>query len=378
MKITHCISSIDQTTGGPAEYMRLLLNELSKNVNVDLKLETLKSALPHKFNSKIDVNFHFYNKGGYSISLNNNLKDFETQLFHGNGLWGLTVHQMVKIARIKNTPYILSIHGCLDPLSLKNKSYWKKYIALKIFQHKDLKLATCLHATSTLEMDHIRALGYINPIANIPNGIALDEYPIKNYSIKKDKRKILFLSRIHPQKGIEYLIKAWEQLDVNIKQNWEVEIAGNGDPSYVEQLNGLIREKSLQNQIRIVGPKFGEDKTAIYHSADLFVLPTFSENFGIVIAEALASGVPVITTTGTPWSELETCNAGKWIELGEKNLLNAMISLMNMKEEQLEEMGLNGRKLIEEKYSIESVAEKFILLYKWILTGDNKPEFVYE
>ncbi len=378
MKITHCISSIDQTSGGPAELMRLLLNKLSENENIDLRLETLQSGSPFKLSSKVETNFHFFNKIRYSATLYDNLKKSNTQLFHGNGLWGHTVHQMVNVARLKSKPYVLSIHGCLDPLSLYNKSYWKKYIAFKLYQHKDLKFATCLHATSKMEMDNIRSLGYTNPIANIPNGIDLNEYILNNYVKKKLKRKILFLSRIHPQKGIEFLISAWEQLEEKIRQNWEVEIAGNGEPEYIKQLNELIKEKSLQNQIHIVGPKFGKDKIEIYQSADLFVLPTYSENFGIVIAEALASGVPVITTTGTPWEELETYQAGKWIDLSEENLANAMSFLMNMNEEQLQEMGSNGRKLIEENYSIESVAEKFILLYQWIITGENKPKFVSE
>ncbi|WPR71645.1 glycosyltransferase [Flavobacterium sp. NG2] len=377
MKITHCISSIDKSTGGPAEYIRLLLNRLSKNQNVELTLETLQSELPYDFNSKVKVKFHFFNKIGYSRSLKKSLKNSLTHLFHGNGLWGLSVHQMAKVARMKKMPYVLSVHGCLDPISLNNKSYWKKYLALKIYQHKDLKLATCLHATAKKEMNNFRALGYTNPIAIIPNGIDLNEYPLKNNSVIKGKRKVLFLSRIHEQKGIEYLIKVWAQIDSNIRQNWELEIAGNGELVYIEQLNQIIKIQSLQKEIKIVGPKFGKDKIATYHSASLFVLPSYSENFGIVVAEALASGLPVITTMGTPWEELETYSAGKWIELVDENLLDSMTLLMKMEEKELQEIGKRGRMLIEKNYSIDSVGDKFLKLYQWLLHKGEKPDFVY-
>lgn len=381
MKITHCISSIDESTGGPARSVTHLVEALGEiKVISEVNLLTIKSENPlisQFFNTKLHIEFYASGLLQYSSGMCSKLRSVQTDLFHGHGIWQQPVHQMAIIAREKKLPYIVSVRGMLEPWSL-TQSMWKKKLAMLLFQHKDLKKAACIHATGGMEVESVRKLGYKNPIAMIPNGIDLLEYPLKNYDVKKEIKKILFLSRIHPKKGIEHLINSWEKLDRSIRQNWKVEVAGNGESDYINQLNELIKKKSLQNEIRIVGPKFGKDKIALYHSADLFVLPTYSENFGIVIAEALASGVPVITTKGTPWDELETYNAGKWIDLNEENLLGAMSLLMNMKEEQLQEMGENGRKLIEENYSIESVAEKFVQLYQWILTGKNKPDFVYE
>jgi len=133
----------------------------------------------------------------------------------------------------------------------------------------------------------------------------------------------------------------------------------------------------LSKEIRIIGPQFGESKLATYHRADLFVLPTYSENFGIVVAEALSCGIPVITTKGTPWEELNSCNAGWWIELGVEPFVEALKQSMQLSDEERQVMGQNGRSLVEEKYSIESVAAKMIRLYTWILKGGEKPEFVY-
>lgn len=380
MKITHCIASIDETTGGPARSSTYLVNELlRKNAINTINLFSLKSNNPVALSplNKEKGSFQFFSSTilDYSTKLSEALKKEKVDLFHGHGIWNLPIHQMAHEAKNRNIPYLISIRGMLEPWSM-GQSKWKKKLAMVLYQHDDLLKAACLHATAQMEVESIRNLGYTNPIANIPNGIDLSEYPLKNYPLSKEKKKILFLSRIHPKKGIEYLINVWEKMDKKIRNNWEIDIAGNGDTDYIKRLSNLIKEKSLQNEIKIIGSKFGTEKTGTYHSADLFVLPTHSENFGIVIAEALACGVPVITTKGTPWEELESHNAGKWIDIGENSLKLALEDLMSKTDEERQLMGENGRKLIEKNYSIESVANKMLLLYSWILNGGQKPDFV--
>ena len=114
----------------------------------------------------------------------------------------------------------------------------------------------------------------------------------------------------------------------------------------------------------------------MFREASLFVLPTFSENFGIVIAESLASYTPVITTKGAPWEDLKIHNSGWWIDIGVEPLKEALTIAMQTNENDLFEMGVNGRKLIENKYSMASVAKQMLQLYQWILTKNNKPNFV--
>lgn len=377
MKISHVISSIDKNSGGTSVYLKFLLEAL--DLYTIQNLITFDSI--NNIEIKADLKWFLIKKSIYNVffskSMVFNLKNSDTDLFHGNGLWEYPVHLMAQSALKNNTPYIISTHGMLEPWSL-TQSKLKKKVAMLLFQHKDLKKAACIHATGVMEVESIRRLGYTNPIANIPNGINIKDFPQKQCKLDKTKKTILFLSRIHPKKGIEILISAWQSLDDKVKENWNIKIAGNGDDSYISQLNSLIQQKGLDDSITIIGSKFGHDKIATYHEADLFVLPTHSENFGIVIAEALCCGIPVITTTGTPWDVLERCNAGKWISVGENPLKVALESLMSKTDEEREAMGNNGRKLIEEKFSIESVAQRFVLLYQWILTGENKPDFIYE
>lgn len=380
MKITHCISSIDQSTGGPARSVTHLVKELGKIEAISqVNLLSLKSKNPLilKFsNPKLKLKFFKARLFGYSEELKINLQSIQTMLYHGQGLWQLTVHQMVLAARMKNIPYVISIRGMLEPWSLE-QSKIKKKTAMLLFQHEDLKKANCLHATALMEVESIRKLGFKNPIACIPNGINIDEFPQKEYNEQSPrKRKVLFLSRIHPKKGIELLISAWESIDFELRKNWIIDIAGNGENEYVNQINNLIKIKGFENQIKIVGPKFGQEKLSLYHSADLFVLPTYSENFGIVIAEALSCGIPVITTKGTPWEEIELTNSGKWIEIGKKPLLNALKEMMGKSDKERYVMGQNGHNLIVQNYSMVSVAKKMADLYHWILLKGEQPEFV--
>jgi len=381
MKIVHCISSIDETTGGPARSVTHLVDELVRIETIsEVTLVTLNSENPlisKSMNPKIKLKFNKPGFLGYSKELKEAMNGTDADLFHGHGLWQLPVCQMAAVAKKRNIPYVISIRGMLEPWSMQ-QSVFKKKIAMALFQHTDLKKASCLHATALMEVQSIRALGYKNPIACIPNGINIHEFPQKIYTTERDRKKrALFLSRIHPKKGIELLISAWKTISVELRGNWVIDIVGNGEREYIDELTALIKSKQLEGHINILGPKFGAEKLKVYHSADLFVLPTYSENFGIVIAEALSCGIPVITTKGAPWEEIELTNSGRWIDTNEEALSLALKEMLAKTDTELHEMGTNGRKLIEEHYSIVSVAKKIADLYTWVLLKGEKPNFIY-
>lgn len=311
---------------------------------------------------------------GFSKAFNEIFKKSSTYLFHGNGVWDMPIHQMAIISKKRNIPYVISPHGMLEPWSLSQGKF-KKIIARKLLFDKTLHNAACIHATAISEAQNIRALGFNNPIAVIPNGINFEEFP--TYKKKsKSKKKLLFLSRIHEKKGVELIIKAWSELDSSLTKDWKVEIVGNGDAKYIKELQQIISNLELEQLITLLGPLFGEDKQLKYREADLFVLPTYSENFGIVIAEALASMVPVITTKGTPWEELNINNCGDWIDIGLEPLKASLSKMLIKTDDELLEMGKRGRQLIENKYSMEAVSRDMLSLYNWLIYNNQKPKFI--
>lgn len=376
VNVNHTVASIDKSSGGPARSVTHLIEHLLLNKNIKINLFTRKSKqnICDDFKS-IRGNIFFLDVniiGTLKLNINHFKKH---DLFHGHGLWQMSVHQMCKIAQKNNIPYIITPRGMLEPWSL-TQSRFKKKIVLRLFQDKDIKEASCIHATAVMEAQNIRNLGYKNPIAIIPNGISLVDFP-NDLPIKlKKPKKLLFLSRIHKKKGIENLIDAWALIDKKYRQDWQIDIIGNGSVAYIEKLKEKINKAQLSSQIIIKKPVFGKDKINLFREASLFVLPTFSENFGIVIAEALASYTPVITTKGTPWEDLRYNNCGWWIDIGVNPLKEALEDALKKEGKILVEMGKRGRKLIENKYSMASVALKMTSLYNWILNKEKKPKFV--
>ena len=182
------------------------------------------------------------------------------------------------------------------------------------------------------------------------------------------------MSRLHPKKGLLNLIEA---LAISLPDSWEVIIAGPDEENHRHEVECAVRRTQLTNKVTFLGPVDDGKKWAIYQSADLFVLPSFSENFGIVVAEALASGVPVITTIGTPWQELETHNCGWWIDIGVEPLAEALQIAMSLTDEERLRMGQNGRRLIEQKYNWSDVADKMITVYQWVLGQGSKPNCIW-
>lgn len=132
----------------------------------------------------------------------------------------------------------------------------------------------------------------------------------------------------------------------------------------------------MTDTFKFIGSVADKDKWKLYRRADLFVLPTHSENFGIVVAEALASGLPVITTKGAPWAELEKHQCGWWVDIGVEPLAKALNQAINLSPEERQTMGQCGRQLIEQNYSWDKIGKEMLAVYEWILGGDNQPDCV--
>jgi glycosyltransferase involved in cell wall biosynthesis len=294
------------------------------------------------------------------------------ELIHDHCIWLPTNMAVTAVARRSKVPFVVSLRGMLEPWAMQYSRH-KKQIMWHLYQRRNLEAATLLHATAESEAVHLRQLGLRKPIAIIPNGVDLPEQTKRKPKEASQPQTILFLSRIHPKKGLFNLIEALRQLPMT---GWQVLIAGPDEQGHQAEVAAAAGSAGLQHIVHFVGPVDDDDKWDLYRSADLFVLPTYSENFGIVIAEALASGVPVITTTGTPWQELRTHQCGWWIEPKVEPLRAAIREAFALSDEQRVEMGQRGRNLVESKYSWAAIAAQMSAVYQWILGRGSLPKSV--
>ncbi len=377
MRVLQTISSMNIGSGGPtACTYDLIKGMISRNIQVDLlTFANAQGELLIAEDSFIKtVPAPDFRRFGYSGLFRKRLETFkDADVIHANGLWQYTSHASAVFARQTDKPFVLTLHGMLYPEGLK-KSKWIKKMSLLLYQRTDIERAKVLHATCLQELQVIRDLGIKVPVAVIPNPIEVSNTITRNQGNSLSK-KVGFVGRFAPIKNLEYLIRAWADV-TKTYPDWELVLIGDGDLRYTQSLKQLASGLGVSN-ISFKGFLTGEAKEEVMNQISYLVLPSKSENFGMVVPEALLKGIPVIASQGTPWEELNTHKAGWWIEPGVDPLCDSLLKAMSLSEMERAAMGLNGNKLVKENYSIESVSQKMIQLYDWILEKKNKPDFVY-
>ena len=361
MKIVHFIPSIDRSSGGVGAYIQLLAKELGKLCELYVVTEESDHPLEIENARVLYINCSWKHRRLMKQQWTMLLNHIKPDVVHINCCWLPSCAWTQKWAQKLGYKVVLTPHGMLEPWIIQRNYWTKKVPALLLYQKEAIVHADCIHATAESEKKNILKLGYNQSVAVIPNGIELE-----GISMKKSwerKKEILFLSRIHVKKGIEFLIEAVAILKNELRE-YKVKIAGYGDADYIQSLKEKARQEGVDEFIEFVGGVYGEDKWMLLKNADVFVLPTYSENFGIVVAEALACGTPVITTNGTPWEELNTEKCGWCIEVGIMPLVNAIKDFLSKNEQELCTMGQNARQLVENRYSITKIARQFVAFYK--------------
>ena len=363
MKIIHYIPSIDRIAGGTSTYMQVLGKELGKLAEVHIITHSSDNPLPIS-NCEIH-NVSVYNpiNGRFKNEVSKLFDVIKPDLVHVNCCWMPACAFVQQMAQKRNIKVVLTPHGMLEPWIIKRHYWTRKLPALLLYQKAAIQNADCLQATAESEKENLLKLGYNSNIKIVKLGIDAESITMKT-SWKKNKQ-ILFLSRVHVKKGINYLIDAVDVLQKELK-GYKILVAGEGDADYITTLKQQIAGNGLQEIIQLIGGVYGDTKWKLFQTSDFFVLPTNSENFGLAIAESLASGTPVITTVGTPWNDLNTSNAGAWIEIGTQPLVDTLRRFLSLSDEELEIMGKNGRKLIENKYSAKVMAEEMMEVYQTI------------
>lgn len=377
MKTLHS-GSLNVNAGGPALSMGLTLKGLEK-----AGIETVALSEPITADGQLiasDLNVRFTNRPKYgTFAYVNNINECLKQernvnIYHIHGTW---MYHGLAISRYANKlgiPYVVSPRGMLYPQALAHHSLLKR-IMMILYQGREFTNAACVHATCNEEMEHYRALGFTNPVAVLPNPIETTDIidrPVR----QSDCLRFGYLGRVHPRKRIERLIYAFDALR-NELRDAELLIIGADDKQYEEFLRKEVERLHLNN-VRFTGFLTGKEKDEAIMSLSYLVVPSDFENFGNIVTEALVRGVPVIASKGMPWQELEDYHCGWWIDNDQESINRTIIKAYETSEMDRINMGMNGKRLIREKYAVDVLGLKMKQLYEWILYGGAKPDFVYE
>ncbi|MDD2540715.1 MAG: glycosyltransferase [Desulfuromonadaceae bacterium] len=352
----------------------------------DLNREDLKAWAPVPV-----CPYKAYGPLGSSIKLRPLLRTSGADIVHQHGIWMDDHWAAMQWQKNTGRPVVISPHGMLDPWAVRN-SAWKKELVGWLFANESLRKSACIHALCQSEAEAIRDYGLKNPIAVIPNGVALPDFECSTFNFQRPTKRLrlLFLGRIHPKKGLSELIKAWSMAQGPWGAEWELVIAGWDDGGHLDGLKKQATSLGLQwsvdalgsglslppSTLHFVGPKFGKEKDALLRSVDAFILPSFSEGLPMSVLEAWSYGLPVIMTP--------QCNIPLGFDLAaaiqiapEKNrIAEGLRQFFAMSEDDQKAMGLRGRRMVEEQFTWGKIAEDMCDVYKWVLGGGSQPDCV--
>jgi glycosyltransferase involved in cell wall biosynthesis len=404
MRILQIIPSISLVYGGPSQMVLGLSAALAKQ-GIDVTIITTNSngdigqnPLDVPLNQPIQqdgyniIYFRCYPCRRYKFSLsllqwlNQHIKEFD--LAHIHAIFSPVTTAAATIARYHNIPYIMRPCGMLDPADLRKKKQVKQIYAA-LLEKPNLAGAAAIHFTSKQEAkiserfgiatnklsttkDLIIPLGVTNFIDNLL--VNSEQLPIHNQfninSVDSQIPQILFMSRIEPKKGLNLLIPALEQIITQgIKFNFILAGSNPQDANYEGKIKALIADSPLAKYTKITGFVTGEIKAFLLQNADIFVLPSYYENFGIAVAEAMAAGTPVVVSNQVHiWEDIQQAEAG-WVCPLEVDEIASLITIALLDTNERKRRGLNAKEYARNHYSWDAIAQQTIQAYQQILSS---------
>ncbi|MBF9053367.1 glycosyltransferase [Rhodobacterales bacterium LSUCC1028] len=379
-RIIHLVEHIDDSYGGPAKSIPSLMSALaghefeqylvSCSVHADEKNELIeKHGIRHVTSRQLGPS-----SIRYAPNLKKNLQDLievpGNTLMHIHNLWNYVPYVAWQIHNKTGCDYVLSPRGSLFPWCMEIGKH-RKNIALWFFQKQMLLSAKIIHVTSQQEYDAVRRLGVDGNIEIVPNGIALSDFEnlpsrnnaLRTLSLPLNTNYVLFMSRIDKKKGLDILLRAFAE-NASKFTGWNLIIAGPiHDSVYWKECEYIIKRNNIDNRVHYLGMVKGKTRLASFAAANIFALPSHSENFGVAILEALAAGLPVISTHNTPWIEVNDKNAGIITDANVPSISEALFKLMSKSEQDLKLCELAAKKL-SLTFSSENCASKMRTVYR--------------
>lgn len=397
MKILHVIPSLSASSGGPPQVAINLVKAL-RDSGVEAEIATTNhdspTPLPVPLRQRVDypvnggtipVWFLPYNPPALKEFIFSSA--FTTWCWHylpnydlidNHYLFSYTPTCAAAIARRNAIPYTVRTMGQLSPWALA-QSKTKKQLYTALIERRNLQRAAAIHCTALSEAEDVRKFGITTPTLTLPLGVhAPDPDPNaksvlrQQYCLPIEVPIVLFLSRLHYKKRPDLLLQTLAALKAQ-GHLFHAILAGTGEADYVAELQRLVQTLNLADRVSFPGLVTGKAKDLLLQGADLFVLPSFSENFGIAVAEALASGLPVVITPGIQISsDIEQAQAGLVVPGEVQPLVEAIAQLLASPDLRAK-LGSNGQQLAQTRYSWSAIARPLATAYQWMIAKKPLP-----
>lgn len=377
MKVLHVIPSLATSYGGPSLALINIKKALEmEGIKVSIVTTIDKGELAQEFSGSIHL---FKKKFLKSYFYSSDLRDWvrknlsKYDLIHIHSLFSYPSTIAAYYARKYKVPFIIRPFGTLDRESMRHHSL-RKILHFAFFDRENLNQASLIHCTSHSEQEefqrfHLKVKSQVIPLGIIPEEYSTSRKDLEScYGIPEGKKVILFLSRIHPRKGLNLLMEALQILR-GVRDDFIVLIAGSSQNHYMDKLKRMAKQKSLDKFIIWLGEVSGKKKMEVLHGSDLFVLPSYRESFGLVVIEAMASGLPVVISDRVAIHEvIKNAMAGRVVFLSPIEIKEAINELLD-DHELRKKMGENGRRLVLDKFDIRRSAKTLASIYSSLIYG---------
>ena len=391
MRILHVIPTMSARYGGPAKAcgeMSMAIADRGHQVeifttNYDGFGGHVEPSVGPLSERRDDITVHtfpvdvppdyFRTSGPLASALNENLKTFD--LVHVHSLYLFTTLAAGFFAHRHKVPLILRPHGTLDPY-IYPRHRGRKYLVEWLYQNRMFKRAAAVHYTTAEEQELAAPYTFGRPGFIAPLGLNIDDYrplpPRGTFRARhpetRDKAILLFLGRINFKKGLDVLAKALGQV-ARARDDVHLVIAGPDNDALKPKVENWLRAEGVLEKTTFTGMLVGEDKLAALNDADLFVLPSFSENFGIAVIEAMACGLPVLISDKVNiWHEIEASGAGKVEPVDPTRFARRTLSMLDDKET-LRRQGERGIETVIRLFNWPSIGERLEGVYRAVAEG---------
>lgn len=379
LKILHVTPCIYPATrwGGPAYSVYALCNALAVRGDIDLSVIANDAAGPSRGDRLDDGPETMRHYRGYRVHFSHRLighaiapdifpmlwrEAADADVVHATATYNFTTLAAFIVARLRGKPLMWSPRGALQAAAEWAET--SQPLAKRLWERALRAIAparTCMHVTAEAERQPSQARMPGLDAVVIPNGIDLPGEVRPIPAAEGRQIRLMFLSRVHPKKGIDLLIAALARLG----EGYGLDVYGTGEAAYLDELAAMTGRLEVSDRVIFHGHVDGAAKAAAYAAADIMVLPTHSENFGLVIAEALAAGRPVVTTKQAPWAGLETHDCGRWID----NEVDAIVAAVrDVAAADMDAMGRRGRAWMAAEFGWDGIAERMAAAYRRLAT----------